>query len=151
MALVGGVSSRGDTLSPRNFFFPSFLSFFFFFICVFFPLSPLSLSLLPLPPTTAGKKLHDMYIVARGEQEFILLICFGDRRNWKERTRVKERLQPGNGTWSKKCQIHVHWWIFLLEFWSPLTVMRFNIDVHGIRYAFSSLLWAEKRKKLSCL
>lgn len=44
MALVGGVSSRGDTLSPRNFFFPSFLSFFFFFICVFFSLFSLSLS-----------------------------------------------------------------------------------------------------------
>lgn len=42
MALVGGVSSRGDTLSPRNFFFPSFLSFFFFFICVFFSLSSFS-------------------------------------------------------------------------------------------------------------
>lgn len=90
----GGVRSlsRGDTLSPRNFFF-SFFFFSLFFIRVFF-----SLSLSSGAPTTAGKKLHDMYIVARGEQEFILLICFGDRRNWKERTRVKERLQPGNGT-----------------------------------------------------
>lgn len=70
-------------------------SFLFFFFSLFHSCFLLSLS---GAPTTAGKKLHDMYIVARGEQEFILLICFGDRRNWKERTRVKERLQPGNGT-----------------------------------------------------
>lgn len=71
---------------------------FFFFFSLFFIRVFFSLSLSSGAPTTAGKKLHDMYIVARGEQEFILLICFGDRRNWKERTRVKERLQPGNGT-----------------------------------------------------
>lgn len=90
----GGVRSLSLVETPCLLETFSFLFFFsLFFIRVFF-----SLSLSSGAPTTAGKKLHDMYIVARGEQEFILLICFGDRRNWKERTRVKERLQPGNGT-----------------------------------------------------
>lgn len=64
MALVGGVSSRGDTLSPRNFFFPSFLSFFFFFICVFFSLFSLSLS--SSSSDDGGKKITRY--VYRGER-----------------------------------------------------------------------------------
>lgn len=67
MALVGGVSSRGDTLSPRNFFFPSFLSFFFFFICVFFSLSSLSLSLSSSSSSDDGGKKITRYVY-RGER-----------------------------------------------------------------------------------
>lgn len=62
-----------------------------------------------------------MYIAARteGDEEFILLICFGDKRNWKESTRDKVwllRSEEDRCGDRRSCHIRMHRWIFLYKF-----------------------------------